>query len=40
MNPLGVNLTDVWTDIPHCDVIIERLTEGNLHYHKNNDSVN
>jgi site-specific DNA-methyltransferase (adenine-specific) len=103
MNPLGVNLTDVWTDIPpvrhwkfkskkrttnqlstkildrviemsslpgdliidpfggsgttyvvceatgrhwigmeiqNCDVIIERLTEENLHYHKNNDSVN
>ncbi|MFM6454082.1 MAG: DNA-methyltransferase [Planktothrix sp.] len=102
MNPLGVNLTDVWTDIPpvrhwkfkskkrttnqlstkildrviemsslpgdliidpfggsgttyavceatgrhwigmeiqNCDVIIERLTEGNLHYHKNNDYV-
>ncbi len=102
MNPLGVNLTDVWTDIPpvrhwkfkskkrttnqlstkildrviqmsslpgdlildpfggsgttyavceatgrnwigieiqNCDVIIERLTQGNLHYHKNNDYV-
>ncbi|NEO53731.1 MAG: site-specific DNA-methyltransferase [Okeania sp. SIO3B5] len=102
MNPLGVNLTDVWNDIPpvrhwkfkskkrktnqlstklldrviqmsslpgdliidpfggsgttyavceansrnwigveiqNCDVIIERLTEGNLHYHQNNDYV-
>ncbi|NEP77181.1 MAG: site-specific DNA-methyltransferase [Okeania sp. SIO3B3] len=102
MNPLGVNLTDVWNDIPpvrhwkfkskkrktnqlstklldrvvqmsslpgdliidpfggsgityavceansrnwigveiqNCDVIIERLSEGNLDYHQNNDSV-
>ncbi|MFY7805641.1 MAG: DNA-methyltransferase [Limnoraphis robusta] len=100
MNPLGVNLTDVWNDIPpvrhwkfkskkrktnqlstkildrviemstkpgdlvldpfggsgttyavcekrnrhwigieiqNCDVIVERLTQGNLHYHKNDD---
>lgn len=26
-------------EIQNCDVIIERLTEGNLHYHKNSDYV-
>lgn len=29
----------IGTDIQNCDVIIERLTQGNLHYHKNDDYI-